>query len=196
VLPAAKADIMFIYLFLFLVAFNLVMFSVGVYFLTFSKGKKFDWWSLLNPPVVSTFIGLAAAAFGLNRFIPETVIKPLQMTGDCTLPLATFIVGGNLAAIHLGKLHLKPVILMAAAKLIILPLIGLILVCRFHPPELLGLLIIMQLAMPPATNLSVLITQYKRQDVLVSEGIFYCHVLSIVTIPVFLSLYFMMGMLQ
>ncbi len=195
-LSADKASPMFIYLFLFLVAFNLVMFSAGVYFLTFSKGKKFDWWSLLNPPVAATLIGFISVAAGLSRFIPAWVIKPLQLTGDCTLPLAMFVVGGNLAAIHLGKVHIKPLVLTVLAKLLILPSLGLLFVIYTRPPELLGLLIIMQLAMPPATNLSVLMTQYRRQDILVSEGIFYCHIISMITIPVFLSLYFTMTVLK
>jgi len=195
-LPAYKADVMFIYLFLFLLGFNLLFFSFGIYLLTFSKDKKFDWWSLLSPPVVSTLIGLIFVFFGLNKFIPPMIIKPLELTGDCTLPLATFIVGGNIAAIHLAKIDKKAMMLLASAKLFILPALGLLLVFLLKLPELLGLLIMVELAMPPATNLSVLISSYKKQDHLISQGIFYGHVIGLITIPLFLGLYFMITMIK
>ena len=195
-LPAYKADVMFIYLFLFLLGFNLLFFSFGIYLLTFSKDKKFDWWSLLSAPVVATLVGLILVFFGLNKFIPSIIIKPLELTGDCTLPLATFIVGGNIAAIHLAKIDKKAMMLLASAKLFILPALGLLLVFLLKLPELLGLLIIVELAMPPATNLSVLVSSYKKQDHLISQGIFYGHVIGLITIPLFLGLYFMITMIK
>jgi predicted permease len=196
ILPKDKADVMFIYLFLFLLGFNLLMFSFGTYLLTYSKSKKFDWWSLLNPPVIATLAGLFVVFLGVSKFIPGFVLKPLEMTGDCTLPLATFIVGGNIAAIRCARSYNKAIALMVLVKLVILPVMGLWLVYQFKLPDLLGLLIVMQLAMPPATNLSVIVSQYKQEDCLVSQGVFYGHILSIVTIPLFLSLYFAISMLK
>ncbi len=76
------------------------------------------------------------------------------------------------------------------AKLIILPALGLWLVLKLKLPELVGLLILLQLAVPSATNLSVIIRHYKREDLLISQGIFLTHVVSIITLPIFLSLYF------
>jgi predicted permease len=112
------------------------------------------------------------------------------MAGDCTLPLAIFVVGGNLAEIHLRRIDKKALFFMLLAKLIILPLLGVALLTKFKLPALTGLLVIMQLAMPPATSLSVIARHYKKDDLLISQGIFFGHILSIITIPVFLSLYF------
>lgn len=195
-LTPEKADVMFIYLFLFLLGFNLVMFSLGVYILTFTKAKRFDWWSLLNPPVVATLSGLGLVFFNLDRFFPALLMRPLQAAGDCTLPLATFVVGGNIAAIRLAKVEKKAMFFMALAKLVIMPALGLWLVFIFKLPELFGLLIVLQLAMPPATNLSVIVSHYKKDDLLVSQGIFFGHVGSLITIPLFLSLYFMISMIK
>ena len=196
ILPKDKADVMFIYLFLFLLGFNLLMFSFGTYLLTYSKSKKFDWWSMLNPPVIATLAGLLLVFLGAGKFIPGFVLKPLEMAGDCTLPLATFVVGGNIAAIRCARSYNKAIALMSLVKLVILPGLGLWLVYQFKLPDLVGLLIIMQLAMPPATNLSVIVSQYKQEDCLISQGVFYGNILSILTIPLFLSLYFAVSMLK
>jgi predicted permease len=195
-LPAEKVDTMFIYIFLFLLGFNLVIWSVGVYMLTFVRTKKFELGSLFSPPVIATILSLLFVFFGLNKFVPDTVLKPLRMVGDCTLPLAMFVVGGNLASIHLGRIDKKAMCLLILAKLIILPALGLGLVINLKLPQLLGLLILMQLAVPSATTLSLIVRHYKKEDLLVSQGIFLSHILSLLTIPLFLSLYFTLNMLK
>ncbi|MFA6384911.1 MAG: AEC family transporter [Candidatus Omnitrophota bacterium] len=196
ILPAEQANTMFIYLFLFLVAFNLLMFSVGVYLLTYHKAKKFDWWSLLNPPVIATLAGLIIVWLKLGGFFPPMILKPLEITGDCTVPLATLVVGGNIAAIKCAGVFKRAISLVSLVKLVLMPCAGLWMVYQFKISGLLGFLIVLQLAMPPATNLSLIVRQYRQNDCLVSQGVFYGHIISIITIPLFLSIYFMMGMLQ
>jgi len=189
-LPKAKADSMFVYLFLFLLGFNLVIWSFGVYMLSLHENRKFELGSLFSPPVVAIISSLFIIFLGLNRLIPQTVLKPLRMIGDCTVPLAMFVVGGSLALIRLRQIDKKAMILMVLAKLIILPALGLFLVLRFKLPELIGLLILMQLAVPPATSLSVITRHYKKEDLLISQGVFFGHIVGLVTLPLFLSLYF------
>jgi malate permease and related proteins len=195
-LTPEKMDIMFIYLFLFLLGFNLIMFSFGIYLLTFTKAKRFAWRSLLNPPVLATLGGLILIFLNLQRFFPALLMRPLQAAGDCTLPLATLIVGGNIASIRLANVDKKAMSLMALAKLVIMPALGLWIVFVFKLPELLGLLVVLQLAMPPATNLSVIVSHYKKEDLLISQGVFFGHMSSLITIPLVLSLYFLISMLK
>jgi malate permease and related proteins len=191
-LPAEKAETMFIYLFLFLIGFNLVLFSFGVRILTFSKSDKFKFLSLFNPPVIAALAGLLAVFLGLHKTIPEFVVKPINILGECTLPLAMLVVGGNLAQIHLSRILKKEMFLLVCAKLILLPLLGLFLILKLRLPELLGLLILIELAVPSAMNLSVIIRHYKKEDLLISQGVFLSHILSVITLPIFLSLYFML----
>lgn len=195
-LPKEKADTLFIYLFLFLLGFNLVMWSVGVYMLTFTKTKRFELGSFFSPPVIATLFSLIFIFFGLNKIVPEFIINPLAMVGDCTLPLAMFVVGGSLAQIRLGHIDKKGLFLMLAAKLVILPALGILLFLKFRLPELIGLLIVIQLSMPPATSLSLITRHYKKEDLLISQGIFFGHLASIITLPLFLSLYFMIAVIK
>lgn len=195
-LPIDKTDTIFIYIFLFLLGFNLVIWSLGVYMLTFSRTKRFALGSLFSPPVIATVFSLMFVFFGLEKLLPQLILRPLVMIGDCTLPLAMLIVGGNLAEIHLGRIEKKAIFFMVLAKMIILPALGFLLNMVFKPPSLMGLLIIIQLAMPPATSLSVIIRNYKREDLLVSQGILLGHIVGLFSIPVFLSLYFTQVMIK
>jgi predicted permease len=196
ILPRYQVGSMFIYIFLFLLGFNLAIWSLGVHMLTSTKAKRPELANLFNPPVIATLFSLLFIALQLNRFTPDAIMTPLRMVGDCTLPLAMFVVGGNLASIKLGELDKKALILISVLKLLVLPLLGLLFVLVFRIEKLLGLLIVMQLAMPPATTLSVIMRHYNKKDALISQGIFFGHILSLVTIPVFLSLYFALVMVK
>ncbi|HNX82055.1 MAG TPA: AEC family transporter [Candidatus Omnitrophota bacterium] len=195
-LPAQQVNTMFIYLFLFLLGFNLVMFSLGVYLLTFSKETKFEIQSLLSVPVLATILSLFLVAGGMGKSVPEFIYKSLKMLGDCTIPLAMLVVGGNLAQIRAHHIRKRAMALVSLAKLVILPLVGLGICAFFKLPHLVGLLFVLQLAVPSAVTSSVIVRQYDKEDILLSQGIFVTHVLSIITIPVFLSLYFTLCMLQ
>jgi predicted permease len=190
VAPLDMRGSILIYLFLFLTGFNLAMFSVGTCLLTTTCRRGFDIKSMLNPPVVATILGLLLVLIGVNRMIPSFLMKSVKMVGDCTLPLALFVVGGNLALIKLEKIYTKELGLLIAAKLVVLPLMGLLIIKVFGISPMIGLLVLVQLAVPPAVTLSALVRQYKQEDVLISQGIFLGHLVSLITIPVFLSVYF------
>jgi len=195
-LSGAELSAMFIYLFLFLAGFNLVLFSVGVHILNFHKERKFNWLDFLSAPVIVTLVSLIIIALGLNKFVPEAVIKPLRMLGDSTLPLAMLVVGGNLAEISLETIDRKAISFLILAKMIILPALGIALIIPLAIPKLIGLLVVMQLAMPSAVTLSVILRNYKKEDLLASQGILFTHLASVVTIPLFLILYFSRIMLK
>ncbi|MDD5237241.1 MAG: AEC family transporter [Candidatus Omnitrophica bacterium] len=142
--------------------------------------------------MAAILFSLILVFFGVNKFIPQVVLRPLEMVGECTLPLALFVVGGSLALIELKHVEKRAMCLMVLAKLIILPALGLFLAVKLRLPQLLGLLIVMQLAVPPATSLSVIVRLYKKEDLLISQGVFIGHLISLVTLPLFLSLYFSM----
>ncbi len=187
-LSPEEASQMFIYIFMFLLGFNLLVWSLGVHFLTARGGKKMELSSFLNPPVLTVIVTMALVGLGVNKFIPEIIIKPLRMLGDATLPLAMLVVGGSLAFIQIRKVKVKPMLLVILCKLFILPFLGLLFIWSFSLPRLFSLLLMMQLAMPSATSLSLIIARYKRKDLLISQGILLTHLVSLVSIPLFLSL--------
>lgn len=186
----------FIYIFLFLLGFDLVAWSLGIYLLTYEKESKFKLTHIFSPPVIASLSTLIFIALGLDRTIPDLLIKPVEMIGNCTLPLALIVVGGNIALVQLKNIDLKPLSFFLVSKLIILPLFGLWIVLKLSLTPLLGFLIIMQLAMPSATSLSVIVRRYNREDALISQGIFFSHLLSLITIPLFLGLYLSLVMLK
>jgi predicted permease len=191
-----QASDIFIYIFLFLLGFDLVAWSAGIYMLTYEKKAKFKPQNIFSPPVIANLVSLGLVALGLNKIIPQEIFKPLEMVGNCTLPLAMLVVGGNIALVELRQVDKKATVLFLLGKLIILPALGIAAVLKLQIPYLLGFLIVMQLAMPSATSLSVIIRRYNKPDALISQGVFFSHIIGLLTVPLFLSLYLYLVMLK
>lgn len=192
-LSREEAAVMFIYIFLYLVGFNLLIWSVVPYFLTYHKKNRFEFAKLFSPPVLATLFGLVLVYLGAQRFIPQFIFRPLKMIGDCTLPLALFVVGGSLAEVKLKQgTNKKAIFWVILAKLMIMPTIILIFLSKVKIPYLLGLFLLIQAAMPSATSLSIIIRQSKEEDYLINSSIFIGHIISIFSIPLFLTLYYFM----
>lgn len=189
-LPLAAQQDMFIYLFLFLLGFNMTIFSFGVFLLhPKNKEKRFDVKNILNAPVIATLLALGMVFFKVNNVLPEFVSRPIESLGRCAIPLSILVVGGGLASLKTSaKLHWKPLSYALVIKLVLLPLIFLGIIMLIHPKPLVGLLILIQAAMPPAALLAVISKSQNHSDHLINQSIFYGHLAAIVTIPLFLVL--------
>lgn len=188
-LPKEQLSVMLIYLFLFLLGFNLVIWSWGVYFLSARKLKHFSLGSLFSPPVIATLLGFAFISLKINWLIPKFILSPLEMLGNCSFPLAMIVVGAGLAELACAKPLNKNIMLkLILAKLVALPFLGLVFLSYFKLPYWMGLLIILELAMPSANSLAVIVKRYSQEERIISQGIFITHIVSLLTLPVFLAL--------
>ena len=178
----------YIYIFLFLVGFNLVMWSLGVWLLAGSEQKRPAFKDIINAPLIAVAASLALVWLGAPRIIPPVVQQPLKMLGDCTLPLALIAIGGSLACIKMGPIK-KEVVAAVCAKLIVMPVLGLTAVTLLKTSPVIGILIMLQAATPSAVSLSIIARHHKAHDALINQGILLSHLLCILTMPLFFMLY-------
>jgi predicted permease len=135
-------------------------------------------------------LGFAFIILKINRFLPRFILSPLEMLGNCSFPLAMIVVGASLAGLAAApSLDRRVMLKLIFVKLVLLPSLGLLFISYFHLPYLMGLLIILELAVPSANSLAVISRQYAREEKIVSQGILYSHIACLVTLPVFLALY-------
>jgi predicted permease len=184
-----QAQILYVYIFLFLIGFDLVLWSWGVRILTRRTVEKFELKNFIHSPVVAILTSLVVIALGLQKFVPLFIMKPLKMLGDCTLPLAMIVLGGNLAALRAPGFKSREIGLALMAKLVILPLAALAIVLIFRMDFLIGFLVVLEAAVPSAVSLSVIARHYKIEEGLINQALFLGHLACVVTIPVFLMLY-------
>ena len=190
IVPREQLSTVLIYLFMFLLGFNLVIWSWGVYFLSEHKLKYFSLPSLFSPPVIATLSGFLFVLLKINKALPAFILSPLEMLGNCSFPLAIVVVGASLADLYVYRMPDKKLVLkLILAKLLLLPAMGLLFLGYVQVPYFIGLLIILELAVPSATSLAVIVRRYGRQEKIISEGIFISHIVSLATLPLALALF-------
>ena len=182
------ADMM-INIFLFCLGFDLIIWSFGVWLLSKRKMEKQKLTSFLNPPLVAVVSSLLIVFMGLADKIPDVIQKSVGMISQCALPFGMMVVGGNLAAIDLKDTKKRDIALVVLVKLILLPALALWVVLGLRLTFQLGFLIVLQAAAPSAMTLSIVARHYKGEEKFINQSIFYTHLFSMITIPVFWGLY-------
>ncbi|MFH1359701.1 MAG: AEC family transporter [Candidatus Omnitrophota bacterium] len=184
-----QAEDLFVYIFLFLIGFNLTMWSLGTWFVASQKTSRFQIREFFNPPLIALLIAFGLIALGWQRFVPPLILKPMKLFSQCVFPLAMIMVGGNLGRIQVNDIRPKEIIPLVLTKLILLPLCGLGIILLFRLQGPMAFILILETAVPSAISLSIISRHYQVEECLINQGLLFTHLASIVTIPTFLSIY-------
>jgi predicted permease len=179
---------LYLNIFLMLIGFNALMWTWGVMMITGRTAKKFDPQSIVNAPLVALVTCLFLIFTGANTYVPIIFLKPLKMLGACVLPMAMLVIGGNLGRTELTKIK-KEVVWVVVGKLLIMPALGILAILWFKPNPFLSFLLLIETAAPSATTSSIIARHYRVKDQILNQGIFYTHILCLITMPLFLYIY-------
>ncbi len=173
-----------------IIGFDTCLWSLGVWLLTKGKSSRIDLRKMINPPLLSMSAALVIVLIFGPGVIPEVVLKPIKTLGDAAMALAMIVIGGNLSLSSQTRIPWPQVTGVVLIKLIVLPLMTLVVLSIFKLNPLLSFVAIIQACMPSSITLSIIGRNYetKNQD-FINQSIFATHLLSIITIPVFLGLY-------
>lgn len=191
----ATAHILFVYIVLFIIGANILIWTLGVWLLVSGDPSSPEGFArpslkkMINPPIVVTLLTMGLVAIGGEHFIPQTLVKPVEMLGNCALPIAMFTVGGSMACINIQRIQIVPASLLILTKLILFPLLALAFVFSFKINPVMGFLIVLEAAVPSAITLSLINRYYGVKEEFTNEGVFVTHVASVITVPLFLALY-------
>lgn len=164
------------------VPMNLLMFSVGVAGISGNIQDGIGLKQLFNIPLVSTFIGILIMI--LNIRMPSVLASTIHSVAAATIPISMIILGSSLAAIPtksaLGDINSY---IIAAARLLICPILTNLILRLFVDDEMLIGVVTILASTPVAVLMTPLCVQYGKSDVLPSKSIFISTVLSIITMP-------------
>ena len=205
-LPTADFNRAAIYLFVFIIFFNGILWPTGHRVLL--KTGALDWKSIvLAPPTLWTIIALFA--FGLlhdqTLGLRETLLwhsllgngtapGAVTLISQITIPLATVILGATIAqTVRAGNFN-NPRFAgeIALWKLAAWPLVGLAII-KFWPGPLfddraLRLLIMLQFSVPTSTTVAVFCQQHNYSMKLTPAASLACYALCVITIPFWIAL--------
>jgi len=186
----ALRDKLLIYTFLFIVGFNLVMWSFVPLFLAGKKNEMPKRDILLNPPVIATIFSLCVVAFAGKGSIPPIIMDPLRQLGQAAFPLAMITLGAYLYRHKAHDPENKGALFAGGAvKLFLFPLI--ILTLLYFAPLTYDykFFLFMESIMPTAVSLVVIGSYVKCDNKFFSSSIFYTHLIAIFSIPFWLVIF-------
>ncbi|MDD4295008.1 MAG: AEC family transporter [Candidatus Omnitrophica bacterium] len=189
--PAGLSDKFLVYIFLYILGYNILMWSLGSFFLFKKRKDKFKLKTLVNPPVIAVLLGLVTIYSGLYKYLPAVIVEPVQMIGKTTFVLSMIVLGGWLSRVTLKDIMSDFPLSFGAAlvKLIIIPLAFLVCLILFKIDQILGLFVIIQAAMPSAVSLPIVANIHGANSRFMAHAVLLSHIFSILTVSFWISLY-------
>lgn len=169
------------------IPFNLLLYTAGVMLLQKGdKNTKFSIKSVINVPIVATLIAVVIFAFEIP--MPKLVDDVADTLSAATVPLSMMCVGLSLGSVSLKEALMQPRLYgISLVRLLICPLaVWLVLRIFITNPVILGTIVLLS-ACPSAIICTILGIQYGRDGVESSEAIFISTMLSMITIPLLIS---------
>lgn len=137
-----------------------------------------------NPIVLSLLLGLGA---NLSEIVlPQPVLRLLDMLAGAALPCALLALGASLAGLRIGRWRQPAVI--AAVKLLVMPLCVLLLARLLGLPETAVAVLAVLAACPAAVNGAVVVQADGRDAGPVSSAILLSSLLCLAVLPAWLTL--------
>ena len=183
ILQAVYGDLGALYLAALIVAFNLVIWTVGIALLDRSR---FSLRGMFNPGFTAALLG--TALFLLRIDLPGIVDSPLNALGSLNTPLAMLILGARLTGFSPRALLDWKNGLVSFIKLIGMPLISLGRARLFSMDPVAAGTLALASAMPSAIMCQMLAEQYDRDALFAAQEISFTSLLCVVTIPLIVTI--------
>jgi len=189
--PQAIRQEFLVYIVLYLLGFNIIMWSAGSYLIFRKKNEKFKVKTIFTPPIVGTIFALLLIYTRTSGFVPEVILSPLKLVGESSFMLSALVLGCWLAKIDLKNISERFFVLVVVGflKLLVIPFLFFMILAKFNVFSILGLFIMFEASMPSAVSLPIVANLRQADSEFVSQGVFFTHILSIVTIPLWVGVY-------
>lgn len=185
ILKALYGSEIIFYASLFNIPFNLLLYSLGMVFLSPRGTVKINKNLFLNPPLISSVVALIIYLLPVN--FPVFFVNGLSMLGDMTIPGAMLVIGSSLAEVSIKEIFNDfRIYLISLVKLVVFPLMVWAVLKPFVTDPLLLAVGVVTTAMPMATNITMLSITFGGNEALASKGIFISTLMSLITIPLVL----------
>lgn len=171
---------------LFLIPYNVLIYTYGVYTMKVRKdGEKepFRLGQILNTGVIACMV--AIVLFALDVKLPAFLGSVISMLSNLTAPLSMMVIGASMAVIDFRKLAGDyKLFLFAGFKLLVVPILGTLLVRQFVANEIICGVTMVMLATPVGSMTAMLAQEYDGDYELASKGVMLTTLLSVVTLPI------------
>lgn len=164
---------------------DIFLWSLGVYLVNNSVGKgnsKETLKKLLNPNTISCIVGIVFMLLGVK--FPPILFDTLSGVGHLTTNLSMLFIGMVLATVNIKKIYKRVSMLsIITLKMVIVPVAAAFLLKMFGVNPITCGAIVLQIAMPAQTVMSIITNEAGSDVSYAAEYIFLSTILSIGTLP-------------
>ena len=173
----------------FIVAFNLALFSYGVWLFEQKLSWRFVKNTLTNPNILAVLAGMLL--FFLQLQLPTALDSAIGYVAAATTPLSLICIGYMLSTAQIRTL-LKQwrLFLIAAIQLVFAPLITWAVLSALQFPQPVVLICTLIQALPTATSLGLFAEKYGGNTKESSQLVVISTLLSVITLPLVITLLF------
>lgn len=167
----------------FIIAFNVALFSYGIWLFEHRITPKLFKSIITNPNILAVLIGMAL--FLANIHLPNFITDAVGFVGGATTPLSIICIGFMLSRADF-KVILKKwrLFIIALIQLILAPVLTFLLLTWLEfPTEVIQVCTLIQ-ALPTATSLGLFATKYGGNNIESSELVTISTILSVITMPI------------
>jgi len=184
------ADRLLIYMFLFIIGFNLLVWSLVPLFLSGKLKSGFRPSVLFNPPVVATVFSLLWVSVLGRGSMPSVFMDPLKQLGQASFPVAMLVLGAYLCRYEAHNPGNRlPLAACVVTKLLLFPLLVLAVLKWVTLGADYKFFLFLQSLMPTAVSLVVIGSYTGADNRFFSSSIFYSHLAAIFSIPLWLAVF-------
>lgn len=171
-----------LYASIFIIPNRIVMWTAGISIFTKSDFKSNVKNILLNPCIITVFLGLARRIIGIP--LPPFLDTALAQMGNVTTPLSMFVIGTMLVGVSIPALFEGSIFYLAFIRLLALPLAALVILRCFHMSPLLAGVSLILTGMPAGTTSALLAVKYGGNADFASRCVVTTTILSLITVPI------------
>lgn len=166
----------------FIIAFNIALFSYGIWLFEHKVSLKLLKSIITNPNIIAVLLGMVL--FLTNLHLPSFITDAVGFVGNATTPLSIICIGFMLSHADFKIIFKKwRLIVTALIQLILGPVVTcVILTALDFPTEVVSVCTLIQ-ALPTATSLGLFATKYGGNNIESSELVTISTILSVVTMP-------------
>ena len=168
---------------IFIMVFYLFIYTYGVRQICSEPGQKgIDWKKVICPMTTSSLIAIIGYLAGIQ--VGGVIKDTLKTVANITTPCAMLIIGCALSSVPVKNVFSNwRLYIVALLKLLVIPVaVYLLLKPIMGPSMVLGVMVVI-MAMPVATIITMLSAQYDKDQTLAASSVFITTLLSVITIP-------------
>lgn len=186
VISAVYGNGALLYASLFMIPYNVLIYTYGVAAMTAGSGEKkkekISLGRIFNVGVIACIVTII---FYLLRIpMPGFIEITVTHLSNLTAPLSMMVIGASLSKIHMKKLFTDvKLLLFSFIKLLVIPVVGVLIIRQFVENDIICGVCMVMLATPVGSMTAMLAQQYDGDYEMASKGVALTTILSVATIP-------------